>query len=451
MFAQRRTKRSERRRRGRRLRETIPLEAHAEIPQDDDRAAPISILQRQEADRLSEFSQLRYERMAASPFAFLRGAAAIMASDLAMVARTPIRTQLCGDAHLSNFGMFSSQERRLMFDINDFDETLPGPFEWDVKRLAASVVVAAEELELADGAAFKAARAAVKSYRKTMARLAAMPTLDVWFASLDVDSILDNSGKSELSAATRKARKKARIRTSDTAADKLTEKGAHVRRFRSEPPILIRPEGVAHDEAMEGLAGLYAQYLSTLPPDRLALLARFSVTDVAHKVVGVGSVGTRALVLLLESGDGEPLLLQVKQAGESVLSAHLGPSELTNGGQRVVLGQQAMQAGGDPFLGWTRGTQTDYYVRQLKDMKGAIDLSTLGASSLKQYARLCGAVLARAHARTGDASLITGYLGEGESFDAAVAEFATGYARLTAHDHKLLREFVSQGSESSNL
>ena len=437
-FTHRRPDRAERRARGKRLRAQVPLAAHAEVPPASKRRDPVEILKGQEAVREQSLVALRYERMSVSPFTFLRGAAAVMASDLSMVPQTPIDNQLCGDAHLSNFGMFASGDRRLVFDLNDFDETLPGPFEWDVKRLAASVAVAAFSLGLNDKDARKAARSAVGAYRETMARLAELPTLDVWFARLDVDGLIDEAGKTELAKAARQARKKSRTRTSDTATEKLTERGPEGRQFRTEPPILVRVGDDRREEVVARLTSLYTKYLGTLPPDRVALLARYSFVDVAHKVVGVGSVGTRALVLLLESGDGEPLMLQVKQAGESVLAPYLGASRFAHGGQRVVLGQQAMQATGDPFLGWASGLDRDYFVRQLKDMKGSIEPDLLSATSLRQYARLCGAVLARAHARTGDPSLIAGYLGDESTFDKAVAEFAVGYAAITDADHSAL-------------
>lgn len=437
-FTHRRADRAERRASGKRLRAQVPLAAHAEVPTASQRPNPVDILKGQEAVREQSLVALRYERMSVSPFTFLRGAAAVMASDLSMVPRTTIDTQLCGDAHLSNFGMFAAGDRRLVFDLNDFDETLPGPFEWDVKRLAASVAVAAGSLDLNDKEARKAARSAVGAYRETMARLAELPTLDVWFARLDVDGLIDDAGKTELAKAARQARKKSRTRTSDTATEKLTEQGPSGRQFRTEPPILVRVGDDQRAEVVDRLTALYTKYLGTLPPDRFALLARYSFVDVAHKVVGVGSVGTRALVLLLESGDGEPLMLQVKQAGESVLAPYLGASRFAHGGQRVVLGQQAMQATGDPFLGWASGLDRDYFVRQLKDMKGSIEPDLLSATSLRQYARLCGAVLARAHARTGDPSLIAGYLGDEPTFDKAVAEFAVGYAAITDADHSAL-------------
>lgn len=440
-FLHPRRTRAERRRRGVERRVDVPLEAHGAVPAPSSRPDPLSLLRGQDEGRESALLPLRYERMAASPFAFLRGSAAVMASDLSTTAQTGISVQLCGDAHLSNFGMFAAPDRSLVFDLNDFDETLPGPFEWDVKRLAASVAVAADSLELSEKKGRRAARSSVAAYRETMARLSELPTMDVWYARLDVDSLIDRARKTALAKATKEASRKSHKSTSERAAGKLTSVDSGGRRFRDDPPLLVRLPDHEREEIIANLIPVYSDYLRTLPPDRFALLARYSFSDLAHKVVGVGSVGTRALVLLLESGDSEPLLLQFKQAGTSVLEPYLGASRFEHGGQRVVLGQQATQATGDPFLGWTTGgprSPFEFYVRQLKDMKGSIEPALLEHDSLTQYARLCGAVLARAHARTGDASLISGYLGDDGAFDEAVADFAAAYVGITLSDHSEL-------------
>jgi uncharacterized protein (DUF2252 family) len=434
-FTALRPSRSERQADGRRVRDELPLSEHAEVPAADERRDPVALLAEQDTNREQALVPLRYERMTASAFTFLRGAAAVMASDLSLLPNSGINTQLCGDAHLSNFGMFAAPDRSLMFDLNDFDETLRGPFEWDVKRLAASLTVAAAALEFPDKTARKAAEGAAAAYRETMRRLAELPTLDVWYARLDVDSLVDAAGKSSLAKATKKAQKKALGRTASTATMKLTEMTPHGLRFRNEPPVLTRVPKDERDEVVARVTAMYTQYIHTLPTDRLALLARYSFIDVAHKVVGVGSVGTRALVVLMQSGDSEPLLLQIKQAGESVLERYLGPSHFTHHGQRVVAGTQAMQATGDPFLGWTAGKEHDYFVRQLKDFKGAIEPDMLDASALRGYGRLCGAVLARAHARTGDANRIAGYLGDDDIFDLAIADFAMAYRAYNDEDY----------------
>ncbi|MEZ5117388.1 MAG: DUF2252 domain-containing protein [Candidatus Nanopelagicales bacterium] len=444
-FTQRRPSRDARRADGVQRRRSVPLESHAELPGPDDREDPLTLLKAQESSREPALVPLRYARMATDPFAFLRGSAAVMAADLSKTASSGISVQLCGDAHLANFGMFASAERSLVFDLNDFDETHPGPFEWDVKRLAASFAVAARNNGFKDKHATRAARAAVTAYRVTMADLAEMPTLRVWFAELDVDLLVERLRKTALRQATVKAGSKARRSTGDAAVLKLTETVDGQRRFRTDPPLLVPVPPAEFDATVESLAHTYGQYLQTLPPDRIALLMRYSFVDIAHKVVGVGSVGTRALVLLLESGDGDPMLLQVKQANASVLEPYLGASRFDNAGKRVVVGQRVLQTTGDPFLGWTRGGKKapyDFYVRQLKDMKGSIEPTLLDQEALGVYAQLCGATLARAHARAGDASAISGYLGTSDEFDSAVAEFAMAYADITEHDHGLLTQAI---------
>ena len=444
-FTTRRRSREHRYADGHARRAQVPLASHAAPPPLEDRPNALEILRSQESTREPALIPLRYARMAESPFTFLRGAAAVMASDLSRVPRSDLEVQLCGDAHLGNFGMFASTERSLVFDMNDFDETLPGSFDWDVKRLAVSMAVAAQSNGLKDKDARKAARAATASYRVTMANLSAMRTIDVWNARLDVDTLLARLTKTTLRKATIKATDKSRKSTTESALLKLTEVVDGKRRFRADPPILSPVPEHEIDDVVARFAPVYSSYLSTLQADRIALLARYSFVDIAHKVVGVGSVGTRAIVLLLESGDGEPLLLQIKQANASVLEPFLGASRYDNSGERVVVGQRLMQAAGDPFLGWTRGSgdsPRDYYVRQLKDMKGSIDVALLDKEGLIGYGQVCGAVLARAHARAGDASLVTGYLGESTDFDEAVADFSMAYAQINAADHAALVDSI---------
>ncbi len=440
-FSTRRPDRATREAQGTARREAVPLSSLAEVAPADGRPDPITILKGQEADREQWLVPLRYERMSASPFAFLRGAAAVMASDLSRVPTSGLDVQLCGDAHISNFGMFASAERSLVFDVNDFDETLPGPFDWDVRRLAASAAVAAREAGASDRKARKAARSAAASYRAVIAYLSTMRRLDVWNVKVDVDDMLAKLGKSSLRKVAERATAKSRRSTSDSALIKLTETIDGQRRFRSQPPLLIPVPEADRAELITHLAPRYDAYLRTLAPDRVALLAHYSYVDLAHKVVGVGSVGTLALVMLLESGDGEPLLLQVKQANASVLEPYLGASRFDNAGKRVVVGQRVMQATGDPFLGWMTGKpelDRDFYVRQLRDLKGSIDVAQLDLPGLADYAAVCGAVLARAHARVGDASAITGYLGDTDEFEEAIADFAMAYADVTIADHASL-------------
>lgn len=436
-----RSSRKERRAAGKALRKVVPLASHAEVPSEKGRPDPLALLQQQESTREPALVPLRYERMSASPFAFLRGSAIVMASDLSALPTSGISVQLCGDAHLSNFGLFASAERVLVFDLNDFDETLPGPFDWDLKRLAASFAVAADEFGFKRKDVRKAAVRAATSYSETMAAMSRMRTMDVWNARLDVDVLLRRLPASALRRATAKASEKSLRSTSDTALAKLTEVVDDERRFRHEPPILLPVADSEREAIIERLSVTYGDYLRTLPPDRIALLTQFAFRDIAFKVVGVGSVGTRALVLLFESGDGEPLILQAKQANASVLEAYLPPSQFDHHGKRVVIGQKVLQVTGDPFLGWTRGSDDgrgDYYLRQLKDMKGSIDPTKLDPEGLTGYAQLCGAVLARGHGRSGAAATISGYVGDGEDFSNAIGDFAVGYVDVNRHDYDAL-------------
>lgn len=451
-----RSSREERYVRGAERRRDVPLAAHAELSENTRDAT--ALLRAQEADREPALVPIRYERMSASPFAYLRGAAAVMADDLSRGPRTDLSAQLCGDAHVANFGMFAAPDRRLVFDINDFDETFPGPFEWDVKRLAASVVVAARHVDAKPKRQRRAAVATVASYRAAMRLLSQTPTLDVWYARLDMSDLTDALRGTSLAPDAKRAGKAASRNTGDVAVGKLTEVVDGRRRFRSRPPLLVPVGGDGAEQVVADAADAFRIYLSTLPPDRAVLLLRYSFLDLAHKVVGVGSVGTRALVLLLQSGDGEHLVLQLKQANASVLAPYLpvahvddaqGGDTPANQGRRVVDGQRMMQAAGDPFLGWTRGGERapfDFYVRQLRDMKGSFDLDTLTGGDLVVYGQLCGAVLARAHARAGDAASISGYLGDSEEFDDAVATFAMAYADRTESDHSALLAAAASGT-----
>ena len=440
-FSARRATTEERYAAGVARRAELPLDSHALLPSGAVRRDPLALLHAQDAGREAELVPIRYQRMTTSPFAFLRGAAAVMAADLSLVPGSGLEAQLCGDAHLENFGLFASTERSLVFDLNDFDESLKGPFEWDVKRLASSFVLAAQSLGFTDRAARKAALRSASAYRKVMATLAAAPVATPWIARMEVAELRRRLGRSNLGRAVERAEKKSHRRDSRGAVAKLTVVQNGQRRFRNDPPLLVPVPDDQVDQVTAGLAQAYRDYLGTIPVDRVALLGRFSFVELAHKVVGVGSVGTHALLMLLESGDGEPLLLQLKQAGPSVLQPYLPPSPFANAGQRVVAGQRAMQVSGDPFLGWCRGGERaphDFYVRQLQDHKGGIDLAGLDRPALRDYARICGSVLARAHAKVGDAATISGYLGDTEAFDQAVADFAVGYAHITVADHARL-------------
>ena len=436
---------------GRERRETVPLEAHADLVVPDERASALAILQAEDANRLQDLVPIRYGRMLATPFTFLRGSAAVMAADLAAGPRTDLTVQLCGDAHLSNFGMFSSPERRLVFDVNDFDETLPGPFEWDVKRLAASVVVAGRNNGFGNKSNRKMARAATAAYRETIARASKMNPLDVFYYRIDVEELAKTleTAKSDRRRLA-KTRKKSARKNSLGALGKLTDVVGGRRVIVSNPPLIVAMSDEQRREEMTQFEGFFDDYRATLNADRRQLMDRYSMTDLAFKMVGVGSVGTRCLIALFESGDGEPLFLQIKEAAPSVLEAHLAPSGFDQEGHRVVDGQRRIQATPDALLGWARyergdDSTTDFYVRQLWDGKASSDVETMTAKVLRRYAMACGAALGRAHARSGDASMISGYLGEDDTFDRAVARFAEAYADRTEQDYAELIGAVDDG------
>ncbi|MGW4378412.1 DUF2252 domain-containing protein [Kitasatospora sp. NPDC004531] len=407
-----------------------------------DRPDPLAVLRAQAADRVPELVPIRNGRMAASPFAFLRGAAAVMADDLAAAPTSGLTVQLCGDAHLVNFGLFASPERTLVFDLNDFDETLPGPFEWDVQRLAASLAVAAQENGERPEDAHQVVLDAVRAYREHVRELAGLGELAVWYRQIDAQRLagtLKGKPRRRIEAGLAAARR----RDSLQAAGKLTETTANGRRrFKDQPP-LVEHLGFDTDQ----VRGLLADYADNLPDDRRRLLDRYRFVDVARKVVGVGSVGTRCYIVLLEGRDAaDPLVLQVKEAQASVLEPHLGPGGYRHHGERVVAGQRLVQAAGDIFLGWTTGPGgRHFYWRQLRDMKGSAEVGTMTTRTLGAYAALCGTALARAHARSGDRVALAAYLGRGDAFDRAIAAFAHHYARINAADHARLTEAVATG------
>ncbi|WP_314252423.1 DUF2252 domain-containing protein [Streptomyces kutzneri] len=434
---------AERLRRGRAVRKITGRAAHGRWTASPDRPDPIGVLQRQGTDRVPELLPIRYGRMAASPLAFLRGAASIMAADLAAGPQTGLTVQLCGDAHLLNFGMFASPERALLFDVNDFDETFPGPFEWDVKRLAASVAVAARDNGHGDGRAAGAALGAARAYRQTIRELAGQRELDVWYHRIDTAELLPLIRKPEQRDRVEASLARARRRTSLRALGKLTEVRDGRRRIVHDPPLL---EPLARADSRE-VDQIFAKYRSTLAEERRLLLDRFRFADAARKVVGVGSVGTRCFIVLLLGRDADdPLFLQIKEAVPSVLQDHLPDDGHDHEGHRVVAGQRRMQAAGDIFLGWTTGPAgRHFYGRQLRDMKGSADVAGMSPSLLGRYAELCGRALARAHARTGDRIAIAGYLGGADTFDRAVAGFALRYADRTRADHALLTAAVADG------
>ena len=433
--------------RGRVARREVPRGAHAGWAPAPDRPDPVDLLEAQARDRIEDLMPIRYSRMMASPFAFMRGSAIVMAQDLAGTPKTGIRAQLCGDAHLLNFGAYASPERALLFDLNDFDETLPGPWEWDVKRLAASFVVAGRDNGFEAADCREAAQTSVASYRQRMAEFSEMGELAVWYSRIgeeEVRSLLSDARKKTTKKLSKSVRK-ARGRDSLQALSKLTRVVDGHRMIVDDPPLLVRiPEG---DEIRGQVYAILESYKRTLQEDRRHLLDRYHFVDAARKVVGVGSVGTRAYVVLLEGRDqDDPLFLQVKEAGASVLEDYVESSTYEHHGHRVVTGQRLMQAVSDIFLGWFRGTLgRDYYWRQLKDMKGSAVVENMSPDELVLYARLCGWALARAHARSGDRLQIAAYLGKSERFDVAVADFAQAYADQNERDHAALLAAVKAG------
>ncbi len=449
------------RRRGHEHRSLAPRSSHAHWAPPPDRPDPVAVLEEQAKTRVPDLVPIRYGRMVASPFAYFRGAAAPMAWDLAHTPTTDIRVEACGDAHLLNFGMFAAPDRRLVFDVNDFDETLPAPFEWDVKRLAASLAIAARDKEFRDRDARTAARAAARSYRTEMATYAAMRFLEVWYSRVDVDEVTSLFDAVQPKAAVRRRHrdiKKAHHRTSLKAFLKMCDEVDGEYRIRPAHPVIVRYPIERHPGMLEELRHAIALYQETLAVDRREVLRRYYFGDFARKVVGVGSVGTEAFILLL-LGDraDEPLFLQLKEAQESVLAPFAGLSEYKHQGERVVRGQRLTQAAADPFLGWTTGVgagratakrkeqaaSKEYYVRQLRDMKGSMSVPLMDPLQLNYYGRLCGWALARAHARTGRAAIISGYLGTSEDFDHAIADFAMAYADQNEQDYRRLLDAVS--------
>ncbi|MFD4657178.1 DUF2252 domain-containing protein [Kitasatospora sp. NPDC058444] len=429
---------------GRLARRAVPRSAHGKWAPAPDRADPVDILEAQAATRVPELVPIRYGRMAASRFAFLRGAPAVMAADLAASPHTGLTVQLCGDAHLCNFGLFASPERALLFDLNDFDETLPGPFEWDVKRLAASVAVAARQNGEPDATARAVALSSARAYRLAMRRLAGLGELDVWYERVDTAELLPMVREPEYRKRVRAALAKARGRTSLHALAKLTEPGPDGEpRIVSDPPLLEPMD----PQDLPRLRQILLDYRDTLAEERAELLDRFELVHAARKVVGVGSVGTRCHIGLFRGrATGEPLFLQVKEAERSVLEPHLAPSLHRHQGRRVVVGQRRLQAVSDVFLGWATGPAgRDFYWRQLRDMKGSAVIEGMPTELLDRYAELCGRTLARGHARTGDRVAVAAYLGSGDAFDRAIADFALAYADRTDADHAALTAAIDSG------
>ncbi len=442
---------------GKAARERASLASQADLLVDG-RPDPLALLEGQAVSRVPELVPIRYGRMAATPFSFLRGGALVMAADLARTPSSGLHVQLCGDAHMSNFGIFATPERRLTFDVNDFDETHPGPFEWDVKRLAASLAVAGRDNGFRTKDRRRVVLAAVAGYRQAMAALAGQRNLVAWYTHLDMDETMRQIGHqldAKWKARSQAALDKARSRDSVQALAKLTRRVDGRSRILSQPPLLVPVEELwgqqEADQIYGSLRRLIRSYRRTLQPDRRHLLEQFELVQVARKVVGVGSVGTRAWILLFDGIDGaDPLFLQAKEAQESVLSAYVKSRGFRNQGQRVVAGQHLMQAASDIFLGWQRlvgpdGIERDFYLRQLRDGKGSVVVEDLTPDSMAFYGRVCGQTLARAHARSGDRVAIAAYLGSKDPFDHALADFAETYADQNARDHAALSDAVADG------
>ncbi|HYO20177.1 MAG TPA: DUF2252 domain-containing protein [Dermatophilaceae bacterium] len=457
----------DRRAHGKGSRERASLSSHAAWAPAADRRDPVALLEEQNTTREPDLVPVRHGRMLVSPFTFYRGAAKIMATDLKDTPRAGLTTQLCGDAHLSNFGVFASPERELLFDLNDFDETLPGPFEYDVKRMSASFAIAARNNGFTQAQMREATLASVRAYREAMAQFAQMRTLDIWYAHLSEQELMaaidvavgsqKKTQKKEAAAAAKAARKsalKARTRDSLQALSKLAEQVDGAYRIVSLPPIVIPARevgasfGMSADELQQAVHEQFRSYRATLQDDRRHLLERFEVIDVARKVVGVGSVGTRAFIVLLQGRDQQdPLFLQVKEATASVLEDHLPKSSYHQHGERVVHGQRMMQAASDIFLGWTKGVQANrfLYWRQLRDMKGSVIVESLKPFGLTFYARQCGWTLARAHARSGDPVAIAAYLGKRDEFDRSITDFSQRYADQNEVDYQAFADAVRSG------
>jgi uncharacterized protein (DUF2252 family) len=422
-----------RRRAARALRGQVPRSSHALWRPSPDRRDPVLILAEQERSRVQDLLPIRHERMAASPFAFLRGAAAVMAEDLAGTPSSGLRVQACGDAHLLNFGIYATPERRLVFDVNDFDETLPAPFEWDIKRLAASVVVAGRVQGFSPESVESAARSVATAYRTRMLGSATLSHVDAWYARLDVENLTGLLNKVERRRLTSGPLRKAQRATSLGALNKLTAAVDSELRIVDAPPLI---EHLPEQESTVDVPAVIGQYRASLPSERLVLLDRYRPVDWARKVVGVGSVGTDdSIVLLLGDSARDPLFLQVKEAQSSVLEPFAGPSQFANHGQRVVIGQLLTQSASDIFLGWTQVGARHYYVRQLRDMKASVPIEKLRPDELAEYASACGAALAQGHARSGDSTGIAAYLGSGDQFDRAIGGFAVAYADQTERDY----------------
>lgn len=435
---------------GKALREKTPHGSHGKLKLSKRRDA-LGILRQSDAERLPELVPIRYGRMLQSPFAFFRGSAAIMAADLSDTPACGLRVQACGDCHLKNFGGFATPERHIIFDINDFDETLPAPWEWDVKRLATSFVLAVRQNGLSEAVGRDVARSCVRAYRRSMRKFSGLDPLTVWYAKLAAGEFLESVSRKVRGRVSRRIEKARAQRASEIDYPKLAEIVHGGIRIKETPPLIFHPDVARTPEFASGVDRVLREYRETLAEDRRILFDRYRFVDAAIKVVGIGSVGTRCWIALLMSQANEPLFLQFKQANPSVLERYAGKSLYAHGGQRVVMGQRLMQAASDLFLGWTTGPAGDYYVRQLRDAKIGPNVEAFDEGMFRAYAKACGWNLARAHAKSGDSSAISGYLGKSEAFDDAIAGFAVAYADLTERDFAGLRAAVKSGKIEAHV
>lgn len=428
---------------GKSLRDRVPRIGHGHWTASATRRDPIALLEESNKGRLQDLVPIRYGRMLRSPFTFLRGSAALMAHDLATTPTTGIRVQACGDCHLLNFGLFATPERNLVFDLNDFDETLPAPWEWDLKRLAVSFAVAARDNRLSDAKAREAVLECVRVYREKLREYSRMSPLEVWYARLDAATIIAMAPDEKTKTRREQIAEKARRRVAENLFPRITGEVAGRRRLVDQPPILFH---VGEEGFEERVREALADYRRSLSAERRVLLDRYRLEDFALKVVGIGSVGTRCFIGLFFDGENHPLMLQFKEACRSVLEPYAGKSSYDNQGERIVMGQRLMQSSSDIFLGWARGRRGyDFFVRQLRDMKMSLPVEGCTAAQLTRYAEVCGWALARAHAKSGDATAISGYLGKGDSFDQALVKFSMAYADQTEQDHAALVEAVRSG------
>ena len=438
---------------GKKLREAVPRSSHGDWVPATDRPDPVEVVTSQNTNRVQALVPIRHARMAASSFTFYRGAAMIMAGDLASTQSSGLNAQLCGDAHLANFGSYASPDRRQVFDVNDFDETLPGPWEWDLKRLATSFVLAGRDNGFGNSAVAAATQQSVASYRQAMATFASQRTLDVWYAQATLEQIIAAAPKKKHRQVISKGAAKARSKDSLKALSKLAERVDGKYRIKNQAPLLVPLRDLAHsmdpDALREQVAASLESYRNTLDDNRRVLFDRFKLVDIAFKVVGVGSVGTRCMIVLFEGRDeDDPLFLQIKEAESSALEEHLPKSQYEEPGERVVRGQRLMQASSDIFLGWDSvpDKHHHYYWRQFHDMKGSADVASMEPKRLLNYATLCGATLAHAHARSADTIAIAGYLGSGDTFDTAVTEFAFTYADQNDRDYAAFMAAIDDGT-----